>query len=137
MAEQPTELDRYDQWAFICEASDCRYRGSAEVRDALAQAVRDGACANVAVVRTGCLSLCGAGPAVVSYPSGDVHLRVEPSDALEMAAQLTAGQPLKRRSVRAPQWYRDRIVAQLGYAVRLLKQRASASAGPPRPTPLV
>ncbi|HEY7062936.1 MAG TPA: (2Fe-2S) ferredoxin domain-containing protein [Chloroflexota bacterium] len=79
--------------------------------------------ANLAIVRSGCLSLCGAGPAVVSYPRGDVHLRVQPADAPELAAQLAAGAPLPRRAVRAPQWYRDRILAQLAYTVRVLQQR--------------
>jgi (2Fe-2S) ferredoxin len=124
MAEPLPDLDQCDRWAFICEASDCRYRGAVAVRDALAKAVREDGCGNVAVVRTGCLSLCGAGPAVVTYPSVDVHLKVEPGDAPELAVQVAAGAALKRRTVRAPQWYRDRISNQLGYYVRLLRQRA-------------
>jgi (2Fe-2S) ferredoxin len=123
MGEALSNLDRCERWAFICEASDCRFRGSPAVREALAQAVHEGGCAHVAVVRTGCLGLCGAGPAVVAYPSGDVHLQVQPGDARELATQVAAGAPLKSRAVRAPQWYRDRITSQLGYAVRLLKQR--------------
>ncbi len=99
-AVSQTELE---QWAFVCEASDCRSRGSSQVRDALVRAVQAGGCPHVAVVRTGCLSLCGAGPAVVTYPNGDVHLRVEQSDAPELAGQLAAGGSLRRRVVRAPQ----------------------------------
>lgn len=122
-----------DQWAFVCEASDCRLRGSIQVRDALARAVQgdagDAGCARVAVVRTGCLSLCGAGPAVVTYPGGDVHLRVEAGDAPELVRRLACGESLARRAVRAPQWYRDQIKSRLGYLVQVLKQRiASGSA---------
>ncbi|MDQ3700556.1 MAG: (2Fe-2S) ferredoxin domain-containing protein [Chloroflexota bacterium] len=120
-----------DQWAFVCEASDCRLRGSIQVRDALAQAVQgDADCARVAVVRTGCLSLCGAGPAVVTYPAGDVHLRVEAGDALELARRLASGESLARRAVRAPQWYRERIKSRLGYLVQLLRERVAGGISP-------
>ena len=118
------DLEQFSQWAFICEASDCRYRGSAQVRDALARAVERQGCGNVAVVRTGCLGLCGAGPAVVTYPTGDVYLRVEAGDAPDMVAQLGQGASLRRRLVCAPQWYRDQITRRLGYFVEMLKRRA-------------
>ena len=120
---QTLDLNAVRQWAFVCEASDCRWGGAVAVRDALAQAAQDHPSGALAVVRTGCLGLCGAGPVVVTYPSGDVHLRVEPGDALDMAAQLAAGAPLRARAVRAPQWYRDQILARLAYFVQLLKRR--------------
>ena len=117
--------ERFQQWAFVCEASDCRWRGSTQMREALSQAVERGGFHGVAVVRTGCLSLCGAGPVVVTHPAADVHLHVEPGDAPELASQLAAGAPLRRRLVRAPQWYRDHIARRLSYAVELLKRRAA------------
>jgi (2Fe-2S) ferredoxin len=122
------DLDRFTHWAFICESSDCRWRGSALLGDALAQEIQRRGCGSVAVVRTGCLGLCGAGPAVVTYPAGEVHLRVEPADAADLAAHLAAGTGLPRRSVRAPQWYRDQLLARLGYFVQLLKRRAAVRA---------
>ena len=126
-----TVQPKHDQWAFVCEASDCRLRGSIQVRDALARAVQgDAGCARVAVVRTGCLSLCGAGPAVVTYPGGDVHLRVEAGDALELARRLASGESFARRAVRAPQWYRERIKSRLGYLVQLLKERVAGGVTP-------
>ncbi|MBI3972290.1 MAG: (2Fe-2S) ferredoxin domain-containing protein [Chloroflexi bacterium] len=128
------DLDQFTHWAFICEASDCRWRGSPAVRNALAEAVQRQGGRRVAVVRTGCLSLCGAGPAVVTYPAGEVHLHVEPADAPEMAAQLAGGSGLKRRLVRAPQWYRDAIVSRLGYMIELLKRRAAARGRAPQPS---
>ncbi len=118
------DLEAFTQWVFICEASDCRYRGSPAVRDALARTVEREGRSHVAVVRTGCLGLCGAGPAVVTYPAGDVHLRVEARDAPEMAAQVARGAPFGKRAVRAPQWYRDQITRRLGYLVQMLKRRA-------------
>ena len=123
MAAPLPNLDQIDRFAFICESSSCYYQGSPAVREALAKATGDHACPNLAIVRTGCLGLCGAGPAVVSYPAGDVHLRVEPTDAAELAKQLATGAPLARRAVRAPQWYRDQITQRLGYFVQLLKRR--------------
>ncbi|MGH2355213.1 MAG: (2Fe-2S) ferredoxin domain-containing protein [Chloroflexota bacterium] len=120
-------MERFRHWAFVCEASTCRWQGSPQVREALARAVTEGGSADVAVVRTGCLSLCGAGPAVVTYPNGDVHLRVEPDDAPDLAGQLAAGAPLQRRVVRAPPWYREQITRRLGYLVELLKRRLPAS----------
>lgn len=122
-------VEQFSHWAFICEASDCRWRGSADVRDALARRIQQQGCRHVAVVRTGCLSLCGAGPAIVTYPAGEVHLRVEPADVPDLAQQLSAGTGLARRTVRAPQWYRDQILRRLAYFVDLLKRRAAAGAG--------
>ena len=121
------DVNRFQHWAFICEASDCRYRGACEVREALVGEVQRRGCETVAVVRTGCLSLCGAGPALVTYPGGDVHLHVEPHDAPDLAAQLAGGSALQRRAVRAPQWYRDAILGRLGSFVQLLKRRAAAA----------
>jgi (2Fe-2S) ferredoxin len=123
MAAPVPTIDGVERFAFVCESSSCYYQGSVAVREALAKATGDQACGNLAIVRTGCLGLCGAGPAVVSYPAGDVHLRVEPTDAAEMAAQLATGAPLARRAVRAPQWYRDRITERLAYFVQILKRR--------------
>jgi (2Fe-2S) ferredoxin len=126
MAATPAIPDRL---VFICEASDCRLRGASEVRQALASALAESGCATVGVVRTGCLSLCGAGPAVVTYPGADVHLHVQPDDATELAARLAVGDALQRRRVRVPQWYRDHITSRLAYVVRLLRARAAPGLG--------
>lgn len=121
----------FSRWAFICHASDCRFRGAPVVAEALAREVRARGAGDIAVVRSGCLSLCGAGPALVTYPAGDVHLRVQPEDAADMAAHLARGEGLDRRKVRAPQWYREQIVARLGYFVEMLRRRAAQ----PSPAP--
>ncbi len=82
------------------------------------------------VVRSGCLSLCGAGPAVVTYPAGEVHLRVQPEDAPDLALTLSggAGAGQGARRVRAPQWYREHIVARLAYVIQILQRRGAPSA---------
>jgi (2Fe-2S) ferredoxin len=121
------DVEQYTNWAFICEASDCRWRGSQEVREALAAELQRRDCGDVAVVRTGCLSLCGAGPALVTYPKGDVHLRVERGDVPSLAAQLARGEPLRARVVRAPAWYRENILSRLAYFVQLIRRRTEAA----------
>ena len=113
-----------EQWAFICYSSSCRYQGAEAVGQSLARALAerpDGSTGTV--VRAGCLGLCGAGPAVVTYPAGEVHLRVEPRDATELAAQLVQGRGLARRTVKVPPWYQQHIVARLESFVELLKRR--------------
>jgi (2Fe-2S) ferredoxin len=119
-----------ERWAFVCESSTCYYQGATQTREALARAVAERGDPSVRVVRTGCLGLCGAGPAVVTYPAGDVLLRVQPGDAPELAAALAGDSGLGRRLARAPQWYRDRITARLAFLVRLLRRRGAAGAGP-------
>ena len=113
-----------EHWAFVCHSSSCRYDGAEAVGQALARALAarpDGATGTV--VRAGCLGLCGAGPALVTYPSGEVHVRVTPADATELAARLVSGSGPARRAVNVPPWYRQNIVARLGSYVELLKRR--------------
>ena len=79
-------------------------------------------------MRAGCLGLCGAGPAVVTYPRGDVHIRVTPADAPELAASVTGEGTVARPSITVPAWYRQHIVGRLGAYVDLLRRRWAASA---------
>jgi (2Fe-2S) ferredoxin len=130
------------RWAFVCESSSCRYQGSAQTREALVRALAGQRAASgagrpegapqgqVHVVRSGCLSLCGAGPAVVTYPAGEVHLRVQPEDAPDLALTLSGGPGAGQgaRRVRAPQWYREHIVARLAYVIQILQRRGAPSA---------
>lgn len=122
-AADPASVPGPTSWAFICYSSSCRYQGSEEVGQALARELRDRP--DAAVVRAGCLGLCGAGPAVVTYPSGDVHIRVSPQDARDFAVQLAQGRGLARRAISVPAWYRQNIVGRLGTFVQLLKRRAA------------
>jgi (2Fe-2S) ferredoxin len=121
--------ERFQHWAFLCHASDCRYQGAPDVAEALARELQARGSEEVAVVRTGCLSLCGAGPALVTYPGGDVHLHLEAGDATDLAAQLARGKGLATRTVRAPQWYKDQILARLGYFVQMIKRKAAQARG--------
>ena len=116
-----------EQWVFVCESSSCQYDGSSRTRAALTRTVAEQGLGNVRVVRSGCLGLSGAGPAAVTYPAGDVYLRVQPEDAAEMAGAVSGGGGLARRIVRAPQWYRDRIVARLDYLIQYLRRHPTSS----------
>jgi (2Fe-2S) ferredoxin len=124
------------RWVFVCESGSCRYQGSVQTREALVRALagRPGGESHgppsgpVHVVRSGCLSLCGAGPAVVTYPAGEVHLRVQPEDTPDLALILSGGQGKGARRVRAPQWYREHIVARLAYVIQILQRRGAPSA---------
>ena len=122
------EAQPEEQWVFVCESSSCQFDGASRTRQALARAVADQGLTNVRVVRSGCLSLCGAGPAAVTYPAGAVHLRVQPEDAAEMAGAVAGGGGLARRVVRAPQWYRERITARLDYLIQYLRRHRAAVA---------
>ena len=131
------------RWAFVCESSSCRYQGSVQTREALVRALAgqraEQRAASIAgrpegepqgqvhVVRSGCLSLCGAGPAVVTYPAGEVHLRVQPEDTPDLALTLSGGQGKGTRRVRAPAWYREQIVARLAYLIQILQRRGAPS----------
>jgi (2Fe-2S) ferredoxin len=132
------------RWAFICESSSCRYQGSVQTREALVAALaarraeqraEQGAGGpagaspgQVYVVHAGCLSLCGAGPAVVTYPAGEVHLGVQPEDTPDLALTLTGGPGRGSRRVRAPQWYREHITARLAYLIQILQRRGAPAA---------
>ena len=123
-ADQAAERTEPEHWAFVCHSGSCRYQGAEEVGQAVARALAqrpDGA--RGTVVRAGCLGLCGAGPAVVTYPAGEVHVRVTTGDATDLAAQLLQGRGLTRRAVNVPPWYRQHIVGRLGTFVELLKRR--------------
>ena len=81
----------YDRWIFWCEASSCRFSGAAESRAALVDALRTQGTTSVAVVRSGCLGLCGAGPSAVTYPEGTVYLHADREHAGRLAASLGRG----------------------------------------------
>jgi (2Fe-2S) ferredoxin len=141
-ASEATEASEPEaRWAFVCESGSCRYQGSVQTREALVRALAgrpegeshgqaSGPLRPVHVVRSGCLSLCGAGPAVVTYPAGEVHLRVQPEDAPDLALTLSGGPGAGQgaRRVRAPQWYREHIIARLAYVIQILQRRGAPSA---------
>jgi (2Fe-2S) ferredoxin len=122
-----------ERWAFVCHSSSCRYRGAEATGQALAKASRDAReaapepAAPLTVVRAGCVGLCSAGPAVVTYPAGDVYLNVTEQDAPELAEHIAQDRILRRHAIRLPDWYRENIVGRLGAYVQLLRRRASGS----------
>ncbi len=117
----------YDRWVFWCEASSCRFSGAAESRAALVAALREQGTTNVAVVRSGCLGLCGAGPNAVTYPEGTVYLHADREHTGRLAASLARGTPDQLLAVKAPSWYREQLVARLGRIVEHLVSRLRTS----------
>ena len=113
----------YDRWVFWCESSSCRFSGAAEARAALVAALRAQGTSNVAVVRSGCLGLCGAGPNAVTYPEGTVYLHADQEHAGRLAANLARGTPDQLLAAKAPAWYREQLVARLGRIVEQLVSR--------------
>ena len=116
----------YDRWIFWCESSSCRFSGAAEPRAALVAALRAQGTSNVAVVRSGCLGLCGAGPNAVTYPEGTVYLHADREHAGRLAANLARGTPDQLLAVKTPAWYREHLVARLGRIVEHLVSRLRA-----------
>ncbi len=116
----------YDRWVFWCEASSCRFSGAAESRAALVAALRAQGTTNVAVVRSGCLGLCGAGPNAVTYPEGTVYLHADREHTGRLATNLARGTPDQLLAVKAPTWYREQLVARLGRIVEHLVRRLRA-----------
>ena len=119
----------YDHWVFWCESSSCRFSGAAESRAALVAALRAQGTSNVAVVRSGCLGLCGAGPNAVTYPEGTVYLHADREHADRLAANLARGTPDQLLAVKTPAWYREQLVARLGRIVEHLVSRLRADEG--------
>jgi hypothetical protein len=56
-----------------------------------------------------------------------VHLRVQPEDTPDLALTLSGGQGKGARRVRAPEWYREQIVARLAYLIQILQRRGAPS----------
>lgn len=121
---QPVQPVQTERWAFVCHSSSCRYSGAESTGQALAREARE-TDTPLTVVRAGCLGFCSSGPAVVTYPDGDVYLNVSAGDASDLAAHVAQGRALARRAIRVPDWYREHIVGRLGAYVQLLRRRAA------------
>jgi (2Fe-2S) ferredoxin len=64
----------------VCGKSDCWKRGGKEVCQALKKTLQEqGLEQHVAIVKTGCMDRCKAGPNIVVMPSKVRHTRVQPS----------------------------------------------------------
>lgn len=75
----------------------CGARGGAQVQSALlAEILRRGLGAEVAITHSGCLGPCWEGPNLVIYPDGIFYTGVSPADAPAIADHLAGGPPVTR-----------------------------------------
>ncbi len=69
----------------VCQKSDCRKRGGAQVCQALEQHLRDRGLENqVTIKATGCMKRCKAGPNMIIMPDKTRYSHIEPSEIPQM-----------------------------------------------------
>ncbi len=79
----------------VCGKSDCWKKGGKEVCHALQEALQEqGLEQRVAIVKTGCMDRCKAGPNVVIMPSKVRHTRVRPSEVPALVKECSGSKSL-------------------------------------------
>jgi (2Fe-2S) ferredoxin len=88
----------YDAHVLLCGGSDCKKRGSKDVRKALKDELRGrGMIGDVRIDSVDCLGLCKHGPNAVVYPGGTWYLGLWEEDVPEVVDRhLRDGEPLVR-----------------------------------------
>ena len=87
----------YDAHVLVCKGSDCKKRGSKDVRKAIKNELRlSGMNRDVRVDDVECLGLCKHGPNAIVYPPGTWYLGLIESDAPEIVEKhLKEGEPVE------------------------------------------
>lgn len=82
----------------ICAGTGCTSSGSAQVAQALEQALEEkGLKEEIKVVKTGCFGLCALGPIMIVYPEGTFYSRVTPEFIPEIVEEhLIKGRPVEK-----------------------------------------
>ncbi len=82
----------------ICAGTGCTSSGSAQVAQALEQALQEnGLEKEIKVVKTGCFGLCALGPIMIVYPEGTFYSRVTPEFIPEIVEEhLIKGRPVEK-----------------------------------------
>ena len=82
----------------ICAGTGCTSSGSAQVAQALEQALEEkGLEKEIKVVKTGCFGLCALGPIMIVYPEGTFYSRVTPEFIPEIVEEhLIKGRPVEK-----------------------------------------
>lgn len=92
----------YDSHVLLCAGSDCKKRGSKEIRKALKGELRaSGILGDVRLDTTGCLGLCKHGPNIIVYdgagPQGSWYLGLDKDDVPDIVQKhLKDGAPVER-----------------------------------------
>ena len=82
----------------ICAGTGCTSSGSAQVAQALEQALEEkGLEKEIKLVKTGCFGLCALGPIMIVYPEGTFYSRVTPEFIPEIVEEhLIKGRPVEK-----------------------------------------
>ena len=90
------EVREYDAHVLVCGSSDCKKRGSKDVRRALKNELRErGMLRDVRIDTVDCLGLCKHGPNAVVYPDGTWYLGLRDEDVPEVVERhLGGGEPV-------------------------------------------
>ncbi len=95
---------KYQKHVFVCTNQKaegkkcCSESHGTELVEAFKQAMKDrGLLPAMRAQRTGCLDVCGKGPALAVYPDGTIYGNVQLSDVEEIVeSHLVNGQPVER-----------------------------------------
>jgi len=92
------KVREYDAHVLLCGGSDCKKRGSKDVRKVLKGELRERDMAgDVRIDSVDCLGLCKHGPNVVVYPPRTWYLGLGPGDVPEVVERhLEGGEPIER-----------------------------------------
>ena len=92
------KVREYDAHVLLCGGSDCKKRGSKDVRKVLKGELRERDMAgDVRIDSVDCLGLCKHGPNVVIYPPRTWYLGLGPGDVPEVVERhLEGGEPVER-----------------------------------------
>ena len=84
----------------VCSSGSCRTAGAHDIQVALERACEEaGLRAEVRIVTTGCMGLCGSGPLVRVRPGDTLYVKVTTEDAARIVKEHIAGQaPLPDRT---------------------------------------
>jgi (2Fe-2S) ferredoxin len=87
----------YDAHVLVCGGSDCKKRGSKDIRKALKSELRGrGMVGDVRVDSVDCLGLCKHGPNAVVYPGGVWYLGLREENVPEVVERhLGGGEPVE------------------------------------------
>ena len=81
-------MDLFRAHVLVCGGTGCSSSGSAELIERFEEQIaKNGLDREVKVVRTGCFSLCEAGPVVIVYPEGTFYSRIRPDDVDEIVSE--------------------------------------------------
>ena len=93
----PVKVRDYESHVLVCKGSDCKKRGSKDVRKALKSELRaEGMNREVRVDCVDCLGLCKHGPNAIIYPGGTWYLGLIEEDVPEIVeTHLKGGEPVE------------------------------------------